>query len=99
VICDPNKLDDKGCKGSPDLIIEILSPSTGKIDRWVKYKLYERAGVKEYWLVEPTNSTIEVFILNQDGHFELNGVFGKEDKVTVGLFDHLIIDLEIIFKE
>ncbi|WP_342664302.1 Uma2 family endonuclease [Aneurinibacillus terranovensis] len=99
VICDPNKLDDKGCKGSPDLVIEILSPSTGKLDRWIKYKLYERAGVKEYWIVEPTNSTIEVFILNQTGHFELNSVYGQEDTVRVGIFADLLIDLKVIFKE
>lgn len=99
VICDPNKLDDKGCMGSPDLVIEILSPSTGKIDRWIKYKLYEQAGVKEYWIVEPTNSTLEVFTLNQNGYFELKEVFGKEDKVKVGIFDDLLIDLQVVFKE
>lgn len=99
VICDPNKLDEKGCKGSPDLIIEILSPSTGKLDRWIKYKLYERTGVKEYWIVEPANSTVEVFTLNEQGQFELHAVYGKEDQVKVGLFDDLVIDLQIIFKE
>jgi Uma2 family endonuclease len=99
VICDPNKLDDKGCKGSPDLIIEILSPRTGKIDRWIKYKLYERAGVREYWIIEPVNSTIEVFSLNQNGRFELSGVYGNEDIIKVGIFDDLLIDLKVIFRE
>ncbi|MFZ5753282.1 MAG: Uma2 family endonuclease [Bacillota bacterium] len=99
VICDPNKLDDKGCKGSPDLIIEILSPRTGKIDRWIKYKLYERAGVREYWIVEPVNSTIEVFTLNQNGRFELSGVYEDEDIIKVGIFDDLLIDLKVIFRE
>ncbi|BCJ88497.1 Uma2 family endonuclease [Effusibacillus dendaii] len=98
VVCDPKKLDDKGCKGSPDLIIEIRSPSTGKIDRWIKYKLYESAGVKEYWIVEPANSTIEVFTLNLKGCYELNAVYGKEDKAKAGIFDDLLIDLQLFSK-
>ncbi|UOF89119.1 Uma2 family endonuclease [Fodinisporobacter ferrooxydans] len=99
VICNPDKLDDKGCKGSPDLIVEILSPSTGKLDRWIKYKLYERAGVREYWLVEPTNSTIEIFTLNEQGRYELHGVYGRGDTVPVGIFEDLAIDLKVIFRD
>jgi len=53
IVCDSSKLDEKGCKGSPDLVIEILSPSTGKNDKLIKFNKYEKAGVKEYWIVEP----------------------------------------------
>lgn len=99
VICDSKKLDNRGCLGSPDLIIEILSPSTGKMDRWVKYKLYEAAGVKEYWIVEPINETIEVFVINNQQKYELKGVYGKEDSVKVGIFDGLVINLDQVFYE
>ncbi|BAU27524.1 Uma2 family endonuclease [Aneurinibacillus soli] len=98
VVCDKNKLDDKGCKGAPNLIVEILSPSTGKRDRWLKYKLYERAGVQEYWIVEPQNETIEVYrLLNEQ--YVLSGVYGKEDKVEVGIFEDMTIDLDLVFRE
>jgi len=99
VICEPGKIDDKGCKGSPDLVIEILSPSTGKLDRWLKYKLYEKARVKEYWIVEPANNTVEVFTLNEAGNYELQAVFGKEDHVKVGIFEDLVIDLQVVFRD
>jgi Uma2 family endonuclease len=98
VVCDKNKLDDRGCNGTPELIVEILSPSTGKHDRWLKYKLYERAGVKEYWIVEPQNETVEVYML-EDNRYMLHGVYGKEDAVKVGSFDGLTIDLNVVFKD
>ncbi|MEC1697403.1 Uma2 family endonuclease [Schinkia azotoformans] len=57
VICDKSKLDDHGCNGSPDFILEILSPSNTNYDRWTKYKTYEKAGVREYWIVDPFYET------------------------------------------
>lgn len=60
VICDKNKLDEKGCAGSPDLIIEIVSPSSAKMDKMMKRNFYEEALVKEYWIVNPQNELIEV---------------------------------------
>jgi Uma2 family endonuclease len=99
VVCDKNKLDETGCKGTPDLIVEILSPSSIKHDRWLKYKLYERAGVREYWIVDPTNESIEVFILNEDGKYEISGVYSKEDEVKVNIFEDLTLDLNLIFRE
>lgn len=57
VICDRSKIDKRGCKGTPDLVIEILSPSTRHHDRLVKLGLYQRAGVREYWIVNPEDST------------------------------------------
>ncbi len=67
VICNPVKLIDKGCYGAPDLIIEILSPSTSKKDLNEKFQLYEKNGVKEYWVVDPGNKFIQVFHLLTEG--------------------------------
>lgn len=63
VICDLNKLDDKGCLGAPDLIIEILSPGNTKKEMDYKFSIYEEAGVSEYWIVHPTDKNIQVFVL------------------------------------
>ena len=67
VICDSSKIIDKGCLGAPDLIIEILSPSTSKKDLNEKFQLYEKHGVKEYWIVDPGNKYIQVFHLKTEG--------------------------------
>ncbi len=62
-VCDPTKIQEKGCFGAPDFIIEILSPSNTKKDIQFKYKIYEEAVVLEYWIDDPKNSVIEVFVL------------------------------------
>ena len=63
VICDPEKIIKKGCLGAPDIIFEILSPSTSKKDLNEKFQLYEKNGVKEYWIVDPGNRYVRVFHL------------------------------------
>ncbi len=68
VICDPDKLDDKGCRGAPDWIIEVLSPTTAAKDQIRKRELYERHGVREYWLVHPTDRVLFVYRLGTDGY-------------------------------
>ena len=67
VICDPSKIVERGCLGTPDLIVEILSPSTSKKDLNEKFQLYEKHGVKEYWIVDPGNKYIQVFHLQSKG--------------------------------
>lgn len=96
VVCDKSKLDDRGCNGSPDFILEILSPSSAKHDRWRKHVLYQKAGVREYWIVDPLNETVEVFLLDE-GQYRLNGAFSKEDTVAVHVLDGLEIELGRIF--
>ncbi|MGG5252204.1 Uma2 family endonuclease [Neobacillus sp. SM06] len=96
IVCDKEKLDEKGCKGAPDMIVEILSPSSVKLDRWKKYQLYEKAGVKEYWLVDPVNHSVEIHLLN-DAQYKFQGVFTKGDTVTVNLFPDFKLDLDRIF--
>ena len=98
VICDPNKLDDKGCIGAPDLIVEILSPSTSKKDLKDKYRLYEKSGVKEYWIAYPDLKNINAFILNKKNKYELTGMYVEGDKISPSMFPELKIDITEVFE-
>lgn len=97
VICDPEKLDERGCKGSPDLIIEILSPSTTRMDMTVKFELYQHYGVKEYWIVHPKDQTILVFKLLDSGLYGVPDRYCAEDIISVTLLGDLQIDLKRVF--
>jgi len=98
VVCDPEKLDDRGCKGSPDLIVEILSPSTTRMDMTVKFDLYQRFGVKEYWIVHPKDQTVLVFKLLETGLYGVPDRYCAEDTIPVTLLGDLQIDLTQVFK-
>ncbi|MCU0470675.1 MAG: Uma2 family endonuclease [Arcicella sp.] len=98
IVCDPSKIDRRGCLGSPDMIIEILSSSTAKKDLDEKYHLYEESGVKEYWVVFPDEKIISVYLLNQEkAEYELLKHFEKGEKVKVNVLEDLVIDLDDIF--
>jgi len=97
VVCDRSKLDDKGCKGCPDLIVEILSPATARKDLKEKFLRYERAGVKEYWIVDPSGKTVTVFRLTDVGRYGRPDVYGEEERIRVGIFEDLEIDLQPVF--
>lgn len=97
IVCDKAKLDSKGCNGAPDLIIEIISPSSVKMDRFTKFNSYEKAGVKEYWIVEPEGRLVSVFVLQADQRYGRPEVYSEEDKINVSIFPDLIVDLEPIF--
>lgn len=99
IICDPSKLDEAGCKGSPDLIVEILSASTSRRDQKEKFQCYERAGVREYWLVDPAANTVMLFTLGSDGRYGRPEVFASEDTISVGIFPELEIDLRAAFRD
>lgn len=96
VVCDKNKIHEKRIVGVPDLVVEILSPSTAKVDKIVKYNRYQRAGVKEYWIVDPSNETIDVYLLHQDA-FKHSGTFFKDDTLSVQLLEGFTIDLSNVF--
>ena len=99
VICDLSKLDRRGCLGAPDLIIEILSPSTAKKDLNDKYRIYEENGVKEYWVVSPREKFVQVFELNEQGKYQMRKAYDRTEKVPVGIFDDFSIDLSEVFPE
>ena len=90
VICDPNKLTDKGCTGAPDWIVEIISPSNSSHDYVRKLNLYMDAGVREYWIVDPGNQTILVYFFEQDSFNVRQYTF--QDKIKVNIYDDLWID-------
>lgn len=90
VICDPNKLNDRGCLGAPDWIIEIASPSNPKYDYITKLNLYNNANVREYWIVDPVSRSIYVYELEGD-KFSIN-VYSFDDTVKAGIYEDLYID-------
>ena len=81
VVCDPKKLDDPGCKGAPDWVVEILSPHTTAKDMQIKRDLYERVGVKEYWLVDPGNKTAQIYQPEDDGRYGRPEVYAAGDQI------------------
>lgn len=96
IICDLVKIDEKGCVGAPDLIVEIVSNSTKKRDLNEKFKLYEENGVKEYWIVLPEEQIVEVFDSEIDT-FKFRKNYTENDLIPVGIFPHFFIDFNTIF--
>jgi len=96
IICDLEKIDDRCSNGAPDMIVEILSPSSSKHDVKTKFELYQEAGVQEYWIVDPTDKIVDVFLLN-NGSYQLVKKFVSDDKVLVHVLEDLEIDLTEIF--
>jgi len=97
VVCDSEKLDDKGCNGAPDLVIEIISPSTAKYDRIYKFRKYQLAGVKEYWIVDPETKTVQVCLL-ENGRYVVS-MFDETEKTPVSVLEGCEIDLSGVFAE
>lgn len=97
VICDKNKISDKNIVGAPDLVIEILSPATARNDRVVKFNSYQKAGVREYGIVDPIHESVEVYVLDH-GLFKQNGVYFKGDQILVVPLENFSIELNDVFK-
>lgn len=113
VVCDPDKVKPDGIHGAPDLVVEILSPGTARYDKRHKKDVYERHGVREYWIVDPANRTVEQYILEEE-RFVLREVYqqypdfmlrrmSEEEKAALvtefrcSLFEDLPIRLEDVF--
>lgn len=97
VVCDNSKLDSHGCKGAPDMVVEILSPSTRRHDRLVKLGLYQKAGVQEYWIADPENQTVQVFLLDDSGALRLHEDYGRNDIAKVNVLDGCFVELSKVF--
>lgn len=97
IICDETKLRKTGYFGVPSLIIEISSPSTARNDKLIKFNKYEKAGVQEYWVVEPENKLINVFTLQENQRYGRLDVYSEENKIQVSLFPEISIDLKPVF--
>lgn len=99
VICDRSKLDKYGFRGAPDWVVEVLSPSTALRDMNTKRSLYEQHGVKEYWIVHPTDRWIMVYQLDAQGHYGQPQIFGMDEPTPVNLFPDLQIDWAFMAEE
>ncbi|MCW5909700.1 MAG: Uma2 family endonuclease [Cyclobacteriaceae bacterium] len=100
VICDPAKIDERGCLGAPDWVIEILSKHTSAKDLNEKFDVYEEAGVKEYWVVHPTEQTVLAYTLNDKGKYEgILKPYVRTDKIRSKTLPQLTIDLTEVFEQ
>ncbi len=98
VVCDLTKLDDRGCLGAPDLVIEIVSPKNSKRDVKDKFDIYQQHGVREYWIVNPNDENVTVFVLDDNSKFQFVGMYAGNDKIPVNIFNgDLKIDLTEVF--
>ena len=84
VVCDPSKIDRRGVRGAPDWLLEVLSPSTAAHDQIAKRRTYERAGVREYWLVHPGDRTLTVYVL-ETGQYGRPDIYELKDATPIGV--------------
>ena len=98
VFCDQEKLDQKGAKGAPDLVVEILSPGNSRRDMKDKFEVYELAGVREYWIFHPIDSFVLPYLLNEEGKFIGLPSVHSPDILYSRIFPELGFSLEEIFQ-
>lgn len=91
VICDRSKLDDRGCIGAPDWVIEVASPSTERMDYGIKLFRYRSAGVREYWIVNPMKRAVNVFDL---AYGDASALYGLDDDIPVCIYEDLTINIQ-----
>lgn len=98
IICDTSKIDEKGCRGVPDVVVEIVSPGSLRNDMKYKLILYENQGVKEYWIVQPAENILMQYCLNQEKRYDREVVFANEEIFESKLFPGMQIDLNLVFE-
>ncbi len=97
IICDENKLDDQGCIGAPDLVIEILSLGNSKKEMRTKKSLYEENGIREYWIIDPERETVHQFVLDDNGLYSRTMIYVSEEIVYCAIFEELQVPLDTLF--
>jgi Uma2 family endonuclease len=98
VVCDAKKLDEQGCIGAPDLIVEILSPGNTKKEMKTKMEVYEQSGVREYWLIHPKDSYILIYTLDEHGKYSASRPYVEGENAVSIIFPELEVDLEKLFE-
>lgn len=99
VVCDKSKLDDRGCLGAPDLVVEILSPGNNKKELLYKYKVYEEFGVKEYWVVSQSDQSILIYTLDNAGKFQPSKIFTLSEEVTSTVLPGFVLNIDGVFED
>ena len=99
VVCDLTKLDDRGCVGAPDIVVEILSPGNNKKELRNKFEIYEEAGIKEYWVVWPVEQTVLQYTLDAEGKYVASLILAAGDELTTPILPGFVLDLEAVFEE
>lgn len=97
IVCDHSKLNKAGCAGAPDMVIEILSPSTSRYDRTLKFNTYLKSGIREFWIIDPETKTLAVHIL-RNGEYVIHA-YTNEDTVPVHVLEDCTINLTEVFEE
>jgi Uma2 family endonuclease len=98
VVCDLAKLDERGCLGAPDMVVEILSLSSQRYDLNEKFNIYQSGGVKEYWVVSPKEKGIQVFILQENSQYDTGTIYEGNTQVPLQTLPGLSISTENIFQ-
>lgn len=97
IICDLEKLDERGCLGAPDLVVEILSPGNAAREMKIKKELYGESGVREYWIVDPARETLTRYNLEAEGTYGRPLIFVSDETVPSVVFPDLMLDLGELF--
>ena len=97
VVCDPSKITERGCNGSPDLVMEVISKSSVTRDLHEKYGVYEKAGVKEYWIIHPQDRSLIIFLLDDFGKYQPSKPLTNGDKAASQILPGFVLDLNELF--
>ncbi len=99
VVCDKSKLDDRGCLGAPELVVEILSPGNNKKELLYKYKVYQEFGVKEYWVVSPNEQTVLIYTLGEMDRYYPSKLFTLSEEVSSSVLPGFVLKLDDVFED